>query len=135
MELYKPTGPDGLGWGEFRQESELELKITYPEKYNHDSIPNEIEWEQKFIKIVNKEQDKLIANSKKLSKVKREKKERMNKRKEKAVKDSERRKQEHANKLKDIYLSYGIYKIEKSSENVQDIIMPSKKLKEKEEEI
>ena len=72
--IYKPTGPDGKGWGQYRilseedkemfeqikKEQETSIKKTNDKFLNDDiEIDNEKEWEQKFIDLVNKEKEKI----------------------------------------------------------------------------
>ena len=72
--IYKPTGPDGKGWGRFREltkeDEEMfeEMKREEEEierKKNKKFISEDIEkdedrdWEEKFMKIVNKENEKI----------------------------------------------------------------------------
>ena len=72
--IYKPTGPDGKGWGRFREltkeDEEMfeEMKREEEEierKKNKKFISEDIEkdedrdWEEKFMKIVNKEKEKI----------------------------------------------------------------------------
>lgn len=72
--IYKPTGPDGKGWGKFRELSaedkemyermkkeEEEIERKKNEKFISEDIEKDEnkEWEEKFMNIVNKEKEKI----------------------------------------------------------------------------
>ncbi len=122
--IYKPTGPDGKGWGEFRElspEDEYyfeELKKAETEKIEKQNfqmshkanfiVDADELWEKQFEDMVAKQKEeeenikKLLLNKKELKKEK--KKEKREKKKEKKIMKEKKREEQ----LKEIYKSYGL---------------------------
>ena len=73
--IYKPSGPDGKGWGKFRilsEEDKKKFDVIKKEEENDNKmkmenlLPNNIidinednEWEKKFLDMINKKREKI----------------------------------------------------------------------------
>jgi hypothetical protein len=132
--IYKPTGPDGRGWGEFRvltpqdiemferikqNELEREEKRNVRTTLGGDFVIDEDErWEKEFEKMVdeqkNEEAGKLISDRLEKERKKAKKKLKKEKKQAKELKREQKREQ----KLLEIYKSYGVEHVRESRSNV-----------------
>ena len=120
--IYKPSGPDGRGWGEDRIlneqdvnyfqelrriEEEREMRMSKLDQTNYVMDQDE-QWEQMFVNLVNQEkeaEDKIKQEKRERKKMKKEKKE---KKKEKKRLKELKRKQKEEQEIKELKKTYGI---------------------------
>jgi RNA-binding motif X-linked protein 2 len=107
MDLYKPSGPDGKGWGDdrFKTKEEIEyiqtlqsglVEITQNVKEeSRENLDEDERWEKQFVKLI--ESKKNEEEEKKRKKLKKKQK----KREKKLKKEAKKSKRELEKKLKD----------------------------------
>jgi hypothetical protein len=134
--IYKPTGPDGKGWGEFRQLSPEdiqffeEMKRNETEKISKQTIQitgksnfivdaDEL-WEKQFEEIVTKQKEEEIESNELLSKKRQMKKMKKEIKKEKKNEKKMEKEKKRVDELKKLYKSYGIDEIKEHKSNIID---------------
>ncbi len=147
--LYKPTGPDGRGWGSYRILSEEDEKLFDDLKQEEERVitnannvanagmllDNEEIWEKEFQNLIHSENQitKETKDKKEKKKTKKkEKKEKKEKRRKEKETERQKRKEEA---LREQYKSYGVTNIVESKPNIQYIPEFAPKTKLKEEQI
>jgi RNA-binding motif protein, X-linked 2 len=124
--IYKPSGPDGKGWGddriltpqEIRKFEEMrniqvqrEIKMLSVEGgagKDHMSLDADEQWEREFLNIVGQTKEEELKLKKIKSEKKRMKKEKKEKKKTKIKEKEEKEKLKKENELKELYKSYGL---------------------------
>jgi hypothetical protein len=126
--IYKPTGPDGKGWGEFRElspededyfeelkeaetEKIIKQNIQLSQKTNFIVDADEL-WEKQFEDIVDKQKEEEENTNKLLSKKKELKKEKKRLKNEKKQEKKLAKEKKREDELIEIYKSYGVSNIE-----------------------
>ena len=103
-ELYKPTGPDGKGWGEERFQTKEEIQyieslISCPSEVkisNTEGVLDEDErWEKQFLQLVESKKEEVAETKRKKIEKKKKKKEK------KAKKEAKKAKRKLEKKLKE----------------------------------
>lgn len=149
--LFKPTGPDGKGWGKDRilspedenyftlLKKEEELKLLKQHEIESDMnknylIDNDERWEKEFERMIHKEKDEELERSEKERTDKKLKKEKKLLKKEKKKEKKEKKKIKKEKEIKELYGSYGIKNFIESKPNIQYIpdFIPKNKTKEEE---
>jgi RNA-binding motif X-linked protein 2 len=125
--MYKPSGPDGKGWGEDRVLSSEDLyyfnKLKKSEMDQEQRI-NKVDetkfvmdederWEREFLKIVDQKKEDELKRKKEKAERKKKKKEKKLKRKEKDAKKENKKKLKDAEDLKRLHETYDLKNIEK----------------------
>jgi len=125
--MYKPSGPDGKGWGEDRvlspedlnyfnklKKSELDQEQRINKVDETKFVMDEDErWEREFLKIVDIKKEEESKRKKEKAERKKKKKEKKLKRKEKEAKKEEKRKLKEKEDLKKIHETYGLNNVDK----------------------
>ncbi len=123
--MYKPSGPDGKGWGEDRILTPEEIKIFEDLKRTQEIMQNKIlregnvaqgqmaldadeKWERDFLKIVDQTKEEELKFKEEKADRKRKKKEKKEKKKAKKTEKEEKKRLKKENEMKEIYKSYGL---------------------------
>ena len=125
--VYKPSGPDGKGWGEDRvlspedlnyfnklKKSELDQEQRINKVDETKFVMDEDErWEREFLKIVDQKKEDEIKRKKEKAERKKKKKEKKLKRKEKEARKAEKKKLKEAEEMRELQKTYGLTNVEK----------------------